>query len=124
MNLPLCTSGGDVDSAPREGSDEEGFLDAYGNVIDPSEAAPPAKQPNASTKQAAASSADSDTESNVSKDSAATQKDGKKKKKQGNVQQLSSQIAIQYTRDRLLGSHLSQRKPTQYPKIPYKQYCL
>ena len=65
MPVLLYFSGGDGDSVAGEGSDVEDFLDAYGNVIDPADV--PAKKPtSAAAKQA--SSADSDTESNVSKE--------------------------------------------------------
>ena len=60
----------------------EDFLDAYGNVIDPAEAK--AIKHSTPTAKQAASSADSDTESNISKGAGTPQQgQGKKKKKQG-----------------------------------------
>ena len=38
--------------------------------------------------------------------------------------QTKAEAKCNYTTDHLEGSHLSQRKPTLYPKLPYKQYCL
>ena len=68
----------------------EDFLDAYGNVIDPAEAKA-MKQSPPTAKQVASSADDSDTESNISKGAGTPQQGqkegGKKKKKQGWIQQ-------------------------------------
>ena len=74
----------------------EDFLDAYGNVIDPEEAK--AMKQSTPTAKQAASSADSDNDSNISKGAGTPQQGqkegGKKKKKQGWIQQSNILLKI------------------------------